>query len=155
MVRVRLGCPCSGIRELRERLPANRINATRGPGAFRSALGSMRQAKVVLRWIALLGGIGWGLAWLNSAVAFAWAASGPPNPNPEGWLFGAVTALIWAGTGIAAGITVFVALRPSGAPKRLTAVLLLVTATLAVLPEAREFLAKDRCLDAGGQWSHA
>jgi hypothetical protein len=115
----------------------------------------MRTSRRLARWLALTAGIGWGLLWLNSAAASAWLATGPPNPNPEGRLFSAVTALTFSALYIVLGVAVFVALRPSGTPRKLTLTLFLTVAVLAVLPSIREFVAKDRCLDAGGQWSHS
>jgi hypothetical protein len=39
-----------------------------------------------IRWATSLFAIGWGLIYLNSAVASAWVASGPPNKYPELWV---------------------------------------------------------------------
>jgi len=70
-------------------------------------------------------------------------------------MFSAVTALIHAALYVTFGVAVFVALRPSGTPWTLTVVLTLGVAILASLPRIIEFVASDRCLDAGGQWSHS
>ena len=115
----------------------------------------MRPSKRLIRWLALSAGVGWGVLMLNSAAYRAWVATGPPNPNSGGWLFSALTALTSGALYIVLGFAVFVALRPSGAPRTLTLALFLTVAVLAVLPSIREFFAKDGCLDAGGQWSHS
>jgi len=115
----------------------------------------MSNSRRFTRWFALLASAGWGLLWLYSAAFRAWSATGPPNPNPEGAMFSAVTALISAALYVAFGVAVFVALRPSGTPWTLTVVLTLGVAILASLPRIIEFVASDRCLDAGGQWSHS
>jgi hypothetical protein len=110
-------------------------------------------ARTFLRWSALIASTAMGLVLLNSAIFRAWVAGGPPNDNPEGWLFSAGNVLVWSLASLLFGIGFFVLLRPRQTISKVAATLIGISLLLAVFPVAREFVAQDACLDSGGQWS--
>jgi hypothetical protein len=113
----------------------------------------MKIGRAIFRWSLLLGAIALCLIYLNSAAYRAWLAGGPPTPNPEGWLFSAGNYLSWALAFLSAGIGLFSLIGRLPALSKVAVAFLLLSGILAVVPSAREFLAKDSCLDAGGKWS--
>lgn len=108
----------------------------------------MKIGRVIFRWFLLPAAIALCLIYLNSA-----AYSGPPTPNPEGWLFSAGNYLSWALAFLSAGIGLFSLIGSLPALSKVAVAFLLLAGVLAVVPSAREFLAQDSCLDAGGKWS--
>lgn len=92
------------------------------------------------------------LLLLNGAVFRGWAASGPPNDNPAGWLFSAWSYLAWSGSAFFAGVGFFVLLRLPR-PTKLAIAALVIGGLLAALPWICELIAQDTCLDFGGSWS--
>ena len=113
----------------------------------------MKIGRAIFRWSLLLAAIVLFLIYLNSAAYRAWLAGGPPTPNPEGWLFSAGNYLSWALAFLSAGIGFFLLIGRLPALSKVAVAFLLLSIVLAVVPSAREFLAKDSCLDAGGKWS--
>ena len=113
----------------------------------------MKIGRAIFRWSLLLGAIALCLIYLNSAAYRAWLSGGPPTPNPEGWLFSAGNYLAWALAFLCAGIGLFSLIGRLPALGKVAVAFLLLSVILAVVPSAREFLAKDSCLDAGGKWS--
>ena len=112
----------------------------------------METLREFVRVAALIAGVAYGLLLLNAALFRFWVAGGPPSENPAGWLFSAWSHLSWSGASVLAGIGIFLLLRR---PRTgLGAALVLgLSAALALLPYAREFVAQDACLDGGGSWS--
>lgn len=113
----------------------------------------MKIGRAIFRWSLLLAAIALCLIYLKSAAYRAWLAGGPPTPNPEGWLFSAGNYLSWALAFLSAGIGLFSLIGRLPALSKVAVAFLLLAGVLAVVPSAREFLAKDSCLDAGGKWS--
>ena len=113
----------------------------------------MKTGKEIFRWLLLLGAIVLFLIYLNSAAYRAWLASGPPTPNPEGWLFSAGNYLAWSMAFLSASIGLFRLIGRLPALSKAAIAFLLLAGVLSVVPSTREFLAKDSCLDAGGKWS--
>lgn len=113
----------------------------------------MRALGEVLRWTLLIGGIVWGLLQLNGALFAAWVSGGPPNPNPEAWLFVAGNRLCWAAASFLAAGGLFLLLRRGHRPRRYAFVALVLAGLLAVFPRVREFVVSDACIDSGGRWS--
>ena len=109
--------------------------------------------KKIARWPLLLTGIVLFLVYLNHAMARAWLAGGPPTSNPEGWLFSAGNFLSCSLASLSAGIGMFVFIGKLPSISRVAVAFLIVAFVLGVSPSAREFVATDRCLDAGGKWS--
>lgn len=94
-----------------------------------------------------------GLICLNNALYRAWIAGGPPNSNPEGWLFSSFNYFYIAAAFVVGGIGVFLLIGRIPLLHKGSVVLLVITAAFGIMPFVREFVAVDRCLDAGGQWS--
>ena len=109
--------------------------------------------RIAVRWSALVAGIAWGLLMFNSAVYRSWAATGPPNVNPEGWLFSSVNCLWWSASSFLAGGSLFVALGTSARIRPWALFMLAVSATFALVPHSREWWADHQCAKAGGSWS--
>jgi hypothetical protein len=105
--------------------------------------------------IVLIAGIAFALLHLNSFLFSLWASGVPHgDENPDLWTFVAYSHLGWAVAAALGGIGVFFATRQP--PRIRTACVLIGLAVLCfVLPWAREFIASDRCLDAGGNWSES
>lgn len=89
---------------------------------------------------------------LNSAAYSAWAARGPPTPVPEWWLHRAFTHLCYAGTALALGVALSLAVRARRVTRAAVAEAV-IALLLLVLPHVRAFLLVDRCLDLGGRWN--
>jgi uncharacterized membrane protein YphA (DoxX/SURF4 family) len=62
-------------------------------------------------------------------------------------------SLSWALAFLSTGIGLFLLVGRLPALSKVAVAFLLLSGVLAVVPSAREFLAKDSCLDAGGKWS--
>lgn len=113
----------------------------------------MSKAKFISRWVLLLSMISLGFICLNNALYRAWVAGGPPNSNPEGWLFSSFNYFCGAAAFIFGGVGVFLLVGRIPSLHKGAIILLVVAAAFSVTPIVREFVANDRCLDAGGQWS--
>lgn len=113
----------------------------------------MSKATSIVRWVALLGMISPGLIYLNSALCRAWIAGGQPNSNPEDWLFSSFNYLCVAAAFVVGGIGVFLLIGRIPSLHKGSVVLLVIAAVFGITPFVREFVAIDRCLDAGGQWT--
>jgi hypothetical protein len=121
--------------------------------ARRSAqtLGIMTNIKSIARWVALLVMIVLGIFYLNGALFRVWIADGPPNSNPEGWLFSAFNYFCAAAAFIVGGVGVFLLIGRLPSLHKGPVVLLVIAAAFGITPFVREFVAIDRCLDASGQ----
>lgn len=115
----------------------------------------MSKAQAVSRWFVLASAIAVSLIYLNSAVYRAWLAGGPPNSNPEGWLFSSVNYLCIAGAFALGGVALFTIIGQLPSLSKKAIVLLVIAAFVGIIPFAREFVARDACLDGGGQWSNS
>lgn len=113
----------------------------------------MKIGRAIFRWSVLLAAIALCLIYVNSAAYRAWLAGGPPTPNPEGWLFSAGNYLSWALAFLSVGIGLFLLIGRLPAVSKIAVAFLLLSGILAVVPSAREFVAKGSCLDAGGKRS--
>lgn len=114
-------------------------------------MGSFRQTA---RWIVLIGGVLLGLLYLNGAAGSWWISWGPPNEYPKAWEQRAIVQLGLAVVCFVTGPMLFVFLKDVSAFKRSKlkyAWLVIVLVSLSY-PKAREWLAIDKCLDAGGAW---
>ena len=107
----------------------------------------------IASWSLLLTGTVLFLIYLNHAMARAWLASGPPTPNPDGWLFSAGNFLSWSLASLIAGIGMFILIGKLPSLSKVAIAFLVVAFVLGVFPSARVFVATDRCLDAGGKCS--
>ena len=112
----------------------------------------MSIVRTVVRWAALILGVGTFLLYLNSAAYRAWVSGGPPSDNPEGWLFSAGNYLAWSFAFLFAGMGLFILIGRVPVVSKVSIVLLVVSAAFGVFPHAREFFVQDSCLDAGGKW---
>ena len=109
--------------------------------------------KKISRWSLLLAGIVFFLLYLNHAMARAWLAGGPPTTNAEGWLFSAGNFFSWSLASLCAGVGAFILIGKLPSHSRVASVFLVLAFAFSVFPSVREFVATDRCLDAGGKWS--
>ena len=106
----------------------------------------------ILRWILLSAGIFFACLHLNGAMYAAWASSGPPTQNPEGWMFVAGNRLAWAIAYFLSGLGIFFLFSQDRYIRRIAPTTLFVVVLLATFPCVREFMASDACLDSGGKW---
>jgi hypothetical protein len=113
----------------------------------------MSKAKSIAQWTALLVMIALGIFYLNSALYRVWIAGGPPNSNPEGWLFSASNYFCAAVAFIVAGVGAFLLIGRIPLLHKGSVVLLVIAVAFGITSFVREFVAIDRCLDASGQWS--
>lgn len=113
----------------------------------------MSKAKTISRWLVLAGANAVALVYLNSAIYRAWLAGGPPNSNPEGWLFSSINYLFAAVAFVIGGIAAFRLIGHLPSLHKSSVILFGIAALVGIIPVAREFIAVDICLDAGGRWS--
>lgn len=113
----------------------------------------MTRTRNLFRWTLLIAGIVLACLQLNGATYAAWASSGPPTSNPDGWMFVAGNRLAWTIASFLAGLGIFFLFSPNRRTRKLALATFSVAVLITTFPYTRELMASDACLDAGGKWS--
>jgi hypothetical protein len=108
-----------------------------------------------VRWGVLVAFLAAGLYLLNDAAYSIWLAGGPPGDNKLGWERRGISSLSYAFACFMVGAGVFRALVRLPRVGTASCVLLTAAIALACAPFVWRQLLIDKCLDSGGQWSHA
>ena len=115
----------------------------------------MKNTKNLLRWLALIIFIVFGLLYLNGAASSWWLSWGPPNDYPKAWEQESLRRLGFSLTCLFTGPMLFIAFKENFNFKasKYKYIWLLVVILSLTFPHIREFVLTDSCLDSGGEWS--